>query len=397
MIKALLTCTLLINCAFPASAQVDRSGIFLDITTKELNSGLSEMETYYYGHDYEDQSVDERLEKLEKTVYHHRYQNIDTSIRFKEIYNKFKNKKSPFYNGKNTEPALSNSQMALLMLMERRLLGNEQSNISIDERLRNLEKSIFGTEFKGDIQKRFEQISENTPVSIKGVRVSQNGKTIASFKPDYKKIPLPESPHKETFTPLNIAYDDRAGDYYNDVVKNNNGEVLRWKDFPINVYIHSKDPIEDKTSRMAVEYWQNKVPINLTNDYQSANILIDWASKSNYITVPIATKTNQEKEIKVLINLGGIQETEEANTLPLFIIHQIGHALGIWGHSDDINDLMYPTGRIGCNDINIKRNKTLIYQPIMLQAKRANITTRDLNTLLRIYQTPTSITKLSNK
>lgn len=376
------------------TAEKNFDDYFMNITDKQLNADLSEMENYYYGHDYEDEGLKKRLNRLEKTIFRYKRGGLPQQRRFEEIYRLYKTKKSPFYINDHNKDALTNSQMSLLALMENRIFGKEKPYQSTDERLSELEMAILGTSIAGTIQERFDYLSKNTPISVKGVRVSQNGQTIAAFKPGYKQAPVPASPYQKQFTPLEIQYDQAAGDYFKKVAKNSTGEILRWKDFPVYIYINSNDNDEITLSRLAINYWQGKVPLQQTSNYQTANILIDWASQGEFITVPIISRNGEKKDIKILINMLGPKKSEPKSELLVFLMHQMGHALGVWGHSDNPTDLMYPIGRAGINDINTKNRETYFYEPIVLQSRRPEITKRDLNTIYRVYQTPTSIEKI---
>jgi predicted Zn-dependent protease len=378
----------------PAMADENLDYVIQTLTDREIYRNLSEMETFYYGHDYTDDGLNKRLSRLEKTVFHYRKKRSGYKNRYLELYNHYQSKKSPFYNKKSTNKVLSDSELSLLALMETRFFGLDKDQYSIEERINQLELAVFGSKQTGTIQERYELLSKNTPITVKGINIRKDGKTIVSFRPDYNSPPVPQSPHSKIFTPLQIKYNPTTGDYFNNIIKNSTGEILRWKDFPLYVYVHSTQEYDQQISKAAIEFWQSKLPIHQTKYYKSADILIDWTSRGDYITVPIIANIEGKQQIKVLINLGGIKETEDKKTLPSFIMHQIGHALGIWGHSDNPKDIMYPTGSMGVNDINVKTDESWIYKPITIETTRPVITDRDLNTLVRIYQTPTSFEKI---
>ena len=136
---------------------------FFEITDKQLYSTLKEMETYYYGHDYNNQPTLKRLDRLEKTVFKYKRGNLTWKQRFIDLDKLFKTKKSPFYIHNKTEKQLPLSQMSLLSLMENRLFGNVKKDMPLSKRISDLEMAILGTSTPGTLQERFDYISERTP------------------------------------------------------------------------------------------------------------------------------------------------------------------------------------------------------------------------------------------
>ena len=57
-------------------------------------------------------------------------------------------------------------------------------------------------------------------------------------------------------------------------------------------------------------------------------------------------------------------------------MHEVGHALGIFGHSDKNTDLMFP----------IEMQSAVKGKPVQLHF--APVSTRDINTLKKIYESP---------
>ncbi|MEW5821550.1 MAG: hypothetical protein AB1782_15265 [Cyanobacteriota bacterium] len=384
----------MLNCYSPVYSSEELRDYFINLSDDKLYGGLSEMENYYYGHDYETNTIKDRLSRLEKTVFKYKRHRLSYGQRFEDLYRLYKSKKTPFYSKTQHTETLSNSQMSLLCLMENRLFNGEKNDIPLEQRINDLEMAILGSSVPGTLDERFTYLSKNTPISIKGIKVSQNGVVVAAVKPDHKPVPIPESPYKRVYTPLEIDYDQESGDYFSYVAQNSSGEILRWKDFPVYVFINSNNPDEINISKLAISYWQSKVPLYQTSNYQTADILIDWASKGDYITVPIISRESQNKQIKILINMLGPKEEEPQKDLLVFLMHQMGHSIGLWGHSDDPKDIMFPIGKKGLNDINIKNKNTYFYQPVLFRVKKPIITQKDLNTLFRVYQNPTSIEKI---
>jgi predicted Zn-dependent protease len=72
------------------------------------------------------------------------------------------------------------------------------------------------------------------------------------------------------------------------------------------------------------------------------------------------------------------------------VSHQLGHAFGLWGHSDDPDDLMYPAFKWEESDFPTRwrwRSEMIANQ----YASEVNVSQpsqRDMNTLLRVYDQP---------
>lgn len=178
-------------------------------------------------------------------------------------------------------------------------------------------------------------------------------------------------------------------------------KILRWdiSKFPLTVYIQNNTPnINDyyiRAIKNAFLQWQkssdNLVRFNFVDSSQNANILVtinpstDMKKCKNeeckYTVAYTTPKINDSLLQKMNIffyysnNLGKpFTENEIYNTA----IHEIGHALGIMGHSDNKDDIMY---------METNPNKTYNSQ---ILAK--SISQTDLNTLNLLYKLIPDIT-----
>jgi predicted Zn-dependent protease len=189
-----------------------------------------------------------------------------------------------------------------------------------------------------------------------------------------------------------------AGDYF-DRIKSTPAGYLIWSDFPIKVYRDRPTNSQDNSaSDRRFEQWTNAVAVAIAewNVYlplievqqpKLADIAIKREQPPLGVTINRETgqverfrarsaQTRYEFYIKgdnppilshrmtILINPGMSDRAILSATR-----HELGHALGIWGHSPDNNDIMY-------------------YSQVRTPPE---ISPRDINTLKKIYQQPTRL------
>jgi predicted Zn-dependent protease len=194
--------------------------------------------------------------------------------------------------------------------------------------------------------------------------------------PDFQTYPLPDR--------LTTLKSNNAGDYFDRLDKPPVGALI-WTKLPIQVFLdlaNSKVLREEAwlaATRQAIADWAVYLPIVETTDPKLADITIRRAS------VPIQRDKNgklkpirfaetrfefytQDQRLwhRMTINLSPNQADQ---SLLAGARHELGHALGIWGHSDRNTDTMY----------------------FSQVAHPTNLSPRDINTLKRVYATPSRL------
>ncbi len=150
-----------------------------------------------------------------------------------------------------------------------------------------------------------------------------------------------------------ISYDGSIPNDYIDAVRE---AFQSWQD-ATNGEISFRDTPGNTNPNIAVTF---------TNSLRRTNYAFD--DKQSGSAVPLA-KDNNLNKVDVYIkpsDLTGVRiSREEVYSIAQ---HEIGHAIGLWGHSADPNDVMYYTGDYSGNH------------------ERKMVTTRDLNTLKAVYR-----------
>lgn len=182
---------------------------------------------------------------------------------------------------------------------------------------------------------------------------------------------------------------NNSGDYFEQIQSTKYGYLI-WSHFPIKVNIETPTNINQQQAQtwvnqvsQAIKEWNNFLPLELVENSEIADIKpdikilrqrpplqIDPISKIPRARSALATYElyNQNNFLlhRFTILLSPSQTGEH---LQAAARHEMGHALGIWGHSPLKTDALY----------------------FSQVRKPASISTRDVNTLKKIYQQSTSL------
>jgi hypothetical protein len=189
-------------------------------------------------------------------------------------------------------------------------------------------------------------------------------------------VPTVFSPDSESQKVLNAIHSDPgAGDYYSTIRKFQTGNVARWQHFPVLIHLPPNTPeLWRKNLNDDVKKWSTYVPMKTAADYESFVIEVKWENKLPPGIFGITRVEGSGAGLKVIIFL--LRPTfypadVPESTLQAVFLHELGHAIGLYGHSENKEDVMF---------LDEKASKKV--------APAVNtISQRDLNTLKRIYST----------
>jgi hypothetical protein len=274
------------------------------------------------------------------------------------------------------------------------------NNLSYIERLSIIEKKIFGFPQNGSLLTRLQRLDTAPVVGA----AEDNYSNKDNFLQD--SLPL------VNVAPVNFVRIGPFGstkinsDYLNEIMQSTKGKVLRFKTMPITVYISRfPDPNFTRAIVLAFETWENStnhaVRFAQVNDPNAARIQVTWKhlgnapdSKDCLLGAHTVTKyTKKGKGNLSVIGVGGIPipiyipksgpkykvppQIIEINldmimsknmrirykVLQNVVTHELGHALGLIGHSPNKTDIMYP-----------------------ITDEYSRLSQQDINTLLKLYQ-----------
>jgi len=169
-----------------------------------------------------------------------------------------------------------------------------------------------------------------------------------------------------------------SGDYF-DQVKLTEVGYLVWSQFPIKVYIDDTQIETWLLVKAAVKEWNSYLPLQIVEKPDIADIRILFKTPPLGTTKVLRARsalTRYELYIKRLSNFGSVlahrciiilTPNQPSKYIKAAALHELGHALGIWGHSSVTSDTLY----------------------FSQVSNPPSISFRDINTLKRIYQQPT--------
>ncbi len=185
-------------------------------------------------------------------------------------------------------------------------------------------------------------------------------------------------------------------DYFNQIQPTPLGYLI-WSQFPVKIYVAKPTLSPDnsasnirqqqwiETVRKAIAEWSIYLPLQKTDNPELADITIARSTPERKVKLNPATglydipraitaQTSYQfywQDSKILSHRMTIKVSPNLSQPAILAAtrHELGHALGIWGHSPDRNDALY-------------FSQVRDFPPI---------SARDINTLKKIYQQPTKL------
>ncbi|MEZ4535182.1 MAG: hypothetical protein R3D26_09315 [Cyanobacteriota/Melainabacteria group bacterium] len=248
--------------------------------------------------------------------------------------------------------------------LEKLAFGTVYPEHDVEARLDHLEKEIFGSTSQGSVEQRLSRLEQ---------KLGGQG----AFQSNAGKVDNTAGGAGAASIVARIPYDKQAGDYFDKIKRFPGNTVARWTNFPVKVRLPQETPSEWKESlNEAIESWSRFVPLTLAERTEAADVEVSWVNHLNPRLLGVTRLTAFNGNLKVRIYLlrpTYYLEDLSENALGGIFQHELGHGLGLFGHSDRNGDAMYLTelsseGKI--TNRNMKRPSE-----------------RDLNTLRRIYET----------
>jgi len=176
-------------------------------------------------------------------------------------------------------------------------------------------------------------------------------------------------------------------------------ESARWETFPIKVSLGNA-PTSNwaQGTREAFDIWKAMFPLELVAGPERADIRVEWElapgeeshAGEELDWVQIRRVGGELTGRKVAIITVDLSRRWSKDEMRAIMLHEMGHALGIKGHSESKGDIMYFQIQEGSHEVVVPR----VPYPIFWKSLVSKPSQRDLNTLIRLYNTPGAVVRL---
>ncbi len=362
---------------------------------------MPETENQLYGRTYYEQSMGNRINRVERTLFgtpqrgplEGRMMNIERRM------------------GEKNQQKVLTEQQPLIAYLEDKLFQRTYGNQPLVDRVRRLEVQVFGHAFENyPVPVRIKKLTYAMPLVAKEVRLtkptSEGDMVVATthqvsrmaprVAPKVDMVQLDASNISMGAHPLPQSVSVSSGDYSQSVYREPSGEAMRWTALPIQVFIKAETP-EYGLSLQALKAWQGAFSVKSVDSSSAADVIVTWdkatwdQNTTGLLTRPVV-QVDDKHSIRtvILISMFPFRGMPQANQLHA-LSHQLGHAFGLWGHSEDPQDVMYPSLKQELNDFPSKwawRSAHSNAKPPVAMAEDYHPSQRDINTLLKLYNQP---------
>lgn len=411
-LRPLLTGSLLVAFALAAAGAMgwlpqafsQAEGFFITNETAPVYRKLPEIENQLYGHTYPNQAISQRINRVERTLFG-APQRGPSESRMQQVESRM--------NEANNRSALA-EQQPILTYLEEKLFQRTYPDKPLPERIRQLEIQVFGHSFDSyPTNIRLKKLTYAMPIMAKEIRLTKGDMVIASAGRVSQRAPRSAAPKVDLIQldatgsnpvgsnprVLPTGTSVSTGDYAQAVHRDEGGSLLRWRTLPIKVYVKPGDG-DGNISVQAIQAWKSVFSVVPVSSSLQADIIVAWdkptwdQNTTGLITRPVV-QVNDAHNIRtvILISMYPLRGADPRSQLHV-LSHQLGHAFGIWGHSDDPDDIMYPALKAEMNDFPSRwgwRSASTMakIQPVGV-VEGYQPSQRDVNTLLKVYELPAS-------
>jgi len=189
-----------------------------------------------------------------------------------------------------------------------------------------------------------------------------------------------------------LVYDQSSGDYLAAIKCFNTAGgaavYAHWLRFPVKVRLPAGSPESwQRNLEAVIARWDQYVPVKIALPSEPANVDVLWVNQLPPKALGVTRLGIAGGQMRVWIYLlrpSFYPNAIAERTLPLVFTREVGHALGLFGKSDKLSDLMYAADS-GSSNTNAASPQVA---GKAASVKFSPIGQRDINTLKRLYESP---------